>query len=47
MRSRSYDCLIVGGKVYFSGSNPANNPNNKPALVQGSADVATGNAAGG
>ena len=28
------DIVIRNGKVYFSASNPANNPNNEPAIVQ-------------
>jgi hypothetical protein len=29
------DIVFLRGKVYFSASNPANNPNNKPAIVEG------------
>ena len=29
------DIVFLHGKVYFSASNPANNPNDKPAIVEG------------
>ena len=29
------DIVFLNGKVYFSASNPANDPNNKPAIVEG------------
>lgn len=29
------DIVFLNGEVYFSASNPANNPNNKPAIVKG------------